>query len=473
MTSLTTELETTTVAKVPVSLIVGDTTITDDYAIGDYVQAPTIDIPEGQVLVGWYEGDESCQVYDKPWHFDEDQVEDQTFICARFVDEENQIHRLDSFIDSNDSIQEMVGGIFYSLALTSNGKLYLWGSLYALSGQLPQPPSEITEISDQFNLMANENIVDIDSGILHILVLTSLGRVFVMGDNTYGQLSDTELNETSTPVDITDNLNLNENETVESIETGYYYNAILTNQNRILMWGYNYYGQLGDGTEINQYSPVDITHQFNFEGDEFISQIRLSAFNSMVLTTKGRLFIWGDGHLGQLGNMTTVLAIDPVEINQFFNLGEGEEIDQIGLGVYHSLALTNQGQVYAWGSNETGKLGIESESIQISPVNITHRFELEEDEKIQTLWVGGAFNSVLTNRERFFVWGRNHVGQLGTFDFEDKNKPVDIRKHFYLKDNQTITYVEMAGLYTFVVVNDQIIYAFGSNEYGELGFPEE
>ena len=472
-TSLTTQLETTTQAKVPVRLIVGDTISTDDYRIGDYIQEPSIDIPEGQVLVGWYESDDSCDIYGQPWHFDDDQVEGQTSICARFVDEEYQVHQLDDFLDSDDAIQEMVGGIFFSAALTTKGKLYLWGSLYALSGELPQPPSEVSDISDQFHLMNNEKIIDIDSGILHMMFLTSLGRVFVMGDNTYGQLLDSEINESSIPIDITEDLNLNDDEVVESIETGYYYNAIITNQDRILTWGYNYYGQLGDGTQDNQFTPVDITNQFNFSDDEFISDIRLSAFNSMVLTTKGRLFTWGDNHLGQLGNMTTVLSIEPVDITHFFNLSEDEVIEQIGLGVYHGMALTNQGQIYTWGSNETGQLGVDQSSIQISPLNITHRFDLEDNERIQTIWAGGAFNSLLTNQERYVVWGRNHVGQLGTFDLENIYQPFDITKHFYLRDDQNISHVEMAGLYTFVVVNDQVIYAFGSNEYGELGFIEE
>jgi uncharacterized repeat protein (TIGR02543 family) len=87
-----------------------------------------------------------------------------------------------------------------------------------------------------------------------------------------------------------------------------------------------------------------------------IISISAGSVHSLAVTTQGRVYAWGWNYYGQLGDGTTISRNRPTLIN-VPNLKSGETIAQVTVGLYHSLAVTTQGRVYAWGSNDYGQLG--------------------------------------------------------------------------------------------------------------------
>ena len=98
-----------------------------------------------------------------------------------------------------------------------------------------------------------------------------------------------------------------------------------SHQKDVFTWGYNAYGQLGDNTTSTKTSPTEITTQFNLAIDEKIVEVILGRYYSSALTSEGRLFMWGYNNYGQLGDGTTTTRTSPVDITTNFNLNIEEK----------------------------------------------------------------------------------------------------------------------------------------------------
>lgn len=76
---------------------------------------------------------------------------------------------------------------------------------------------------------------------------------------------------------------------------------------------------MGDGTTEDRTNPTDITSQFNLDTDEKIIQVALGLFHTSAITSKGRVFTWGQNESGQLGDGTSVSKSIPVDVTAKFN----------------------------------------------------------------------------------------------------------------------------------------------------------
>jgi uncharacterized repeat protein (TIGR02543 family) len=121
-------------------------------------------------------------------------------------------------------------------------------------------------------------------------------------------------------------------ETIISISVGGNFSMAITSSGRLFSWGENYYGQLGDGTTTDKYTPTDITGRIKLSVGEKIISIKLGYSNSLAISSTGSVFTWGNNKYGQLGNGTTSNEVTPSEITSSFNLGSGDPIISISLG---------------------------------------------------------------------------------------------------------------------------------------------
>jgi uncharacterized repeat protein (TIGR02543 family) len=167
-------------------------------------------------------------------------------------------------------------------------------------------------------LSTGETIVQVSLGVFTSSFLTSKGRVFMCGSNQLGQLGTGYTSIYNfTPIDITSKLPLNEEETIIQVSLGCYHSTALTSQKRVLIWGGNASGQLGDGTMINSYSPIDITDKIKLDEGEVISKVLSGSANSSVFTSQKRLFIWGSNSVGQFGNGNTTDSANPILVQGY------------------------------------------------------------------------------------------------------------------------------------------------------------
>jgi hypothetical protein len=130
-------------------------------------------------------------------------------------------------------------------------------------------------------------------------------------------------------------------------------------------------------------NPVDITKNFQFIDNEVAIAISSTGTRSGALSSNGRLFTWGDNSNGGLGNYEYTDLFIPTEINDFFDLTDGESIESFQVG-WHSFAITSLGRMFTWGSSLRGELGNNSRSFDNTrssfpfPVDITNNFDLKE-----------------------------------------------------------------------------------------------
>jgi len=372
--------------------------------------------------------------------------------------------------DGETIVSTSLGG-GHSSALTSNGRLFTWG--LNNNGQLGDGTTTNkftpTEITSHFNLISGEMIVASSLGEEHSSAITSEGRIFTWGNNNYGQLGDGTTTTRLTPTDITSLFNLSVGETITSISLGYAHSSAITSKGFIFTWGNNSYGQLGDGTNIDRMTPIDITRFFRSPGEDIIS-VSLGYYHSSAITMVGRIFTWGWNAFGQLGDGTTINQSSPTNIGTKFNFFWDENITHISLGNTHSSALTSYGRIFTWGDNNNGQLGDGTNIQRTAPIEITNRFTLIEGEEIAIISLGNSyFSSALTTNGRLFTWGSNNSGQLGDGTAISKSAPINIKNGFVLSEGEVIVSISLGGGYSSFLTSTGHLFMWGNNGAGQLG----
>jgi alpha-tubulin suppressor-like RCC1 family protein len=123
----------------------------------------------------------------------------------------------------------------------------------------------------------------------------------------------------------------------------------LTTTGRVYGWGNNAAGQVGDGTTTNRLVPVRASKLNGVK----VTAVRESGLFTMVLTSAGKVLAWGDNSFGELGDGTANSRLTPAQVK----IPKGATITAISAGYEHALALTKSGRVLTWGANDAGQLG--------------------------------------------------------------------------------------------------------------------
>jgi alpha-tubulin suppressor-like RCC1 family protein len=168
----------------------------------------------------------------------------------------------------------------------------------------------------------------------------------------------------------------------------------------VYAWGWNYYGQIGNSRNSDQLKPIKVKG-FN---NERVVMISCGFYYSMALTECGHVYSWGSNECGQLGIGNTVnsnepkfvAVIDENECNVF--------IEKISCGSAHSLLLSSDGYIYAFGRNKSGELGNQKEENEWSP----HRIKIETKFiDISSHWFYNIGISIaLSQNGIYFIWGK-------------------------------------------------------------------
>ncbi len=379
----------------------------------------------------------------------------------------------DIALSYEETVIAIAAGHLHTLALTSDGHVSSWG--FNLYGQLGDTdgmerhyPKDIT---DAFILLEDEQIIAIAAGYNSSIALTSQGRVFTFGENTDGQLGDETTMYKNTPTDITAYFSLLVDETITAIYMGGDNAAALTSLGRVFTWGDNSQGQLGDGTTIDKNTPTDITAQLSLAVDETVQSMAIANKHYILYTSDNRVFSWGYNSSGQVGNGSITSQHTPLDITSQFNFSEGESIVEIATGELHTSLVTSMGRLFMWGENMNGQLGDGTTIDKNTPTDITlvFMYELAFNEKINHVVLTEGHTMVMTSEQRVYAWGKNNYGQVGDETNLQRTEPVEITTSFDVESNETIQAVFTGMNYSFAITSSSHVFGWGYNAYGQLG----
>lgn len=249
----------------------------------------------------------------------------------------------------------------------------------------------------------------------HTLALTKSGEVYSWGVGSHGRLGIRNSgNDEITPKLIISLLN----KQVIKIKCGNEHSVIQTFENEIYVWGRNNHGQLGLGDVLDRSEPTKLPIKFH------VSSFCCGGEFTLYFDSEGAVYSAGNNNKGEcaIKNLRNVLSVTRV-----YNL-PGNVI-KIAAGQNHSLALTKDNKIYAWGSCEEGQLGIGRVNIYAwKPQEVILPDDIIREEKIINI-VCGFYHSILyTDRNTILSWGYNKNGCLGIGDEKIYDIPTEIKK---------------------------------------------
>jgi alpha-tubulin suppressor-like RCC1 family protein len=272
-----------------------------------------------------------------------------------------------------------VGGVGFLSGITqvssNDGTVYCWGD--NISGTLgnntytnSQTPVEVLGVGGTGFL---SNIVQILNSDDTACGLSSSGNVFCWGDDYADQLGDNEANEYSaTPIEVPGVGETGFLSGIASLAQGQGDGTLcaLSLAGNVYCWGYNTAGELGDNSTSSVMGPVEVVGVGGVGFLSGIASLGASADTVCAVSSAGNQYCWGLNTYGELGNNSTTNSSVPVEVVGVGGTGILSSVVSASSGRYIGCAIVTSGNIYCWGDNSFGELGINSTTNSLTPVEV-------------------------------------------------------------------------------------------------------
>lgn len=224
-----------------------------------------------------------------------------------------------------------------------------------------------------------------------------------------------------------------------TIACGAYHSMAVTETGQCIVWGGNYYGQVGNGSKLDQGTPVIVLK-------ENVIACAAGRCHSLAVTRLGEVHAWGNNEDCLLGTGWKSKQDIPVKV-----IDSGAKA--VSAGWKHCLALTEAGEVLAWGGNEYGQLGDGSKMSRRSPVKVISGH-------IRAIASGWYHNLAITDTGDVLTWG---------FTSQDASSGEQLNLAPMLVINGGIKAIACGGTHSLALTEEGTILAWGGNDFGQLG----
>jgi len=302
---------------------------------------------------------------------------------------------------------DVLTGNTATFALTTSGGVKVWGSnkdgLFGNGTTAPQAglmgPQDVPGLSSGITAVANT--------YLHACAITEQGLLKCWGLNNFGQLGDGTMVQRYSPVDVT-----GLTDTVKAVSVGGFYTCVLTSVGGVQCWGDNQWGQLGNGTTTQRSVPSDVTGLTSG-----VAAIASGDYHACALMVGSGVKCWGRNDDAQLGTgVTSRQENAPVDV-----AGLPGDLTGISATGANTCVLTSSGGIKCWGWNGRGELGDGTTSVHTSPVDVNGLTS-----GVTQVATGNETICALTITGGVKCWGRNDDGEIGDGTTIDRLEPADV-----------------------------------------------
>jgi len=254
-------------------------------------------------------------------------------------------------------------------------------------------------------------------GSSHACALVQGGEVRCWGNNGDGQLGDGSTTDSASPVAVRAADGGAGNLTgVTALAAGEGHTCALRQGGAVVCWGDSDYGQIGNGNN-GGHEPAPVTPS----GNLMATALAASEYHTCAARQGGGVSCWGWNRYGELGNGNFLNQDEPVDV---VGLPAGFVATEVAAGSEHTCARQGA-MIYCWGQNDYGQLGnnAPNERQQPQPVRASDG-SVRTD--IAAISAGAYHTCARTTNGSALCWGNNSNGQLGTGDSQDRRYPAPV-----------------------------------------------
>ncbi len=347
-----------------------------------------------------------------------------------------------------DDIISIDGGDETSSAITESGAFYTWGVVDSV-GVLGNGLASTSSTYYPYPVDSLDSVEVISAGSSHSLALKD-GDLYAWGTKGVGELGDPAFSTTEYSPQTVGSITTWELVSAgSSFSIGAYPSTTSPYNTEAWGWGENSSGQLGNSDMPNDATSPTVVDTSGGLGD--ILALAAGTDHTLALTTTGTVWSWGDNSQGQLGLGTTGSGMDePQEISSLAN------VVAIAAGTDFSVALDEDGVVYAWGVNTVGQLGRASPSSSASPLTVSLSMP------VVAIACGNAHTLVLARDGKVYTFGEGGDGQLGTGGTTVQKTPV------FTGVSDAIA-IAAGDTHSLILLSDGTVLGFGANSDQMIG----
>lgn len=262
--------------------------------------------------------------------------------------------RKDEPVQIMNAVVSVSAGHSHAMAIKTDGTLWAWGDNSA--GQLGIGTSGgraalFDENYDKsFPVQIMSNVAAVSAGYWHTMAIKTDGTLWAWGLNGAGQFGNGTTDSSSVPVQVMSG--------VAAVSTGEHYSMVIKTDGTLWAFGQNNFGQLGNGSTTDNSVPNSVPIKIMSN----VKEVSASKSHTMALKTDGTLWAWGWNMYGQLGDGNKTDSHVPVKVM--------DNIKSVSIGDDYSQVIKNDGSVWGWGSTSNTRLGIQASSSSIEPTRI-------------------------------------------------------------------------------------------------------
>ena len=300
-------------------------------------------------------------------------------------------------------------GGYHMCGIASDDRGYCWG--FNAFGQIGDGAFTGSTVPVQISNDAVQKWGEISAGLFHTCGISVDGEGFCWGWNIFGQLGDNSFQDSNLPVGI-DNCIVSQ---WKSLSSGYFHTCGVASDDKGYCWGYNDYGELGTGNFQISTTPIEINTKLNLYWRHISAA---GYYHTCGVATDDQGYCWGWNAYGQLGDGTNNLSTVPIPIStktvQTWKL--------IALGGFHTCGIASDDKGYCWGSNAFGQIGDGTYTSSTVPIAISNKIV----SAWKSIDAGEYYTCGIALDDKGYCWGYNYYGQVGDGSNTDTTVPVQI-----------------------------------------------